>query len=71
MIRVIIIDEPSGLLAEHLLFEMTMEESIGDIHLVYRLAARDHELKDRKDSARFDNGRKGVMEVDDTSQTYL
>jgi hypothetical protein len=44
MIRVIRIDEPNGLLTEHLLLEMTMEKSIGDIHLVYWLAARDRKL---------------------------
>jgi hypothetical protein len=35
MIRMIRIDEPGGLLTEHLLLEMTMEKGIGDIHLVY------------------------------------
>jgi hypothetical protein len=64
MILVIRIDEPGGLLTEHLLLEMTMEKGIGDIHLVYWPAVRDRELEDRKNGAGFDNGCKGVMEVD-------
>jgi hypothetical protein len=64
MIRMIRIDEPSRLLTEHLLLEMTMEKGIGDIHLVYWPAARDRKLEDHKNGARFDNRRKGVMEVD-------
>jgi hypothetical protein len=59
MIRVIRIDEPGGLLIEHLLLEMTMEKSIGDIHLVYWPAARDRKLEDRKNGAEFDNRSKG------------
>jgi hypothetical protein len=43
---------------------MTMEESIRDIHLVHRPTARDRELKNCTDGAGFDNGRKGVSEVD-------
>jgi hypothetical protein len=63
MIRVIRIDKPGGLLAEHLLLEMTMEKSIRDIYPVHRPAARERELKYCKDGAEFDNGCKGVMEV--------
>jgi hypothetical protein len=48
MIRVIRIDEPSGLLIEHLLLEMTIEKSIGDIHLVHWPAARDRKLENGK-----------------------
>jgi hypothetical protein len=64
MIRVIRIDEPSGLLKEHLFLEMTMEKSIGDIHLVHWPAARDRKLENRKNVAGFDNRSKGDMEVD-------
>jgi hypothetical protein len=64
MIRVIRVDEPGGLLTEHLLLEVTMEKSIGDIHLMYWPAARDHKLENRKNGAGFDNRSKGVMEVD-------
>jgi hypothetical protein len=64
MIQVIRINEPGGLLTEHLLLEMTMEKSIGDIHLVYWPAARDRKLEDRKNSAGFNSRSKGVMEDD-------
>jgi hypothetical protein len=64
VIRVSRIDEPGGLLTEHLLLEMTMEKSIGDIHLVHWPAARDCKLENGKNGAGFDNRSKGVMEVD-------
>jgi hypothetical protein len=64
MIRVMRIDEPGGLLTEHWLLQMTIEKSIGDIHLVYWPAVRDLKLENRKNSVGFDNRSKGVMEVD-------
>jgi hypothetical protein len=57
------IDEPGGLLTEHLLLKMTMEKSIRDIHLVHWPAARDCKLENGKNGAGFDNRSKGVMEV--------
>jgi hypothetical protein len=58
------IDEPGGLLTEHLLLKVTMEKSIRDIHLVHWPAARDRKLENGKSSAGFDNRSKDVMEVD-------
>jgi hypothetical protein len=60
MVRV---DEPNRLLTEHLLLKVTMKKIIRDIHLVHRPAAGDSELKNSADGAEFNNGRKGVMEV--------
>jgi hypothetical protein len=64
VIRVSRIDEPGGLLIEHLLLEMTLEKSIGDIHLVQCTATRDRKMENGKNGAGFDNRSKGVMEVD-------
>jgi hypothetical protein len=58
------VDEPNRLLTEHLLLKMTMKESIRDVHLVHQPPARDRELKNCADGAGFNNGCKGVMEVD-------
>jgi hypothetical protein len=58
------IDEPDGLLTEHLLLKMTMKKSIRDIHLVHWPAARDRKLENGKNGVGFDNRSKGVMEVD-------
>jgi hypothetical protein len=63
VIRVSRIDEPGGLLIEHLLLKMTMEKSIRDIHLVHWPAARDRKLENSKNGAGFDNRSKSVMEV--------
>ena len=49
------VDEAGGLLAEHLLGEMSMQESIGDIELVNRPGARGGELENGANRARFDN----------------
>jgi hypothetical protein len=45
MIRKSGVDEAGGLLAEHLLLKMTMEEGVADIHLVDGPMARDDELR--------------------------
>ena len=57
------VEETSGLLIEHLLGKMTMQEGVGDIQLVHRPGARDRQLKNDANRARFDNRGEGVGEV--------
>ena len=64
MIRMSGIDEAGGLLAEHLLLKVTMEEGVGDVHLVNRPAARHSELKNGADGPGLDNWGEGLGEVD-------
>jgi hypothetical protein len=64
MIRMSRINKSGGLLTEHLLLKVTMEKSIGDIHMVHWPAARNRKLENGKNGAGFDNRSKCVMEVD-------
>ena len=58
------INEPGGLLAEDLLLEVTMEEGVGDIHLVHRPSTGDRKVENRAYRAGLDDRSKGVGEVD-------
>ena len=49
------VDETSRLLTEHLLVEMTMQESIRHVELVNRPSARNSRLENSADRARFDD----------------
>ena len=64
MVRMSGVDEACRLLAEHLFLKMTMEEGVGDVHLVNGPAARHSELKHGADGPGFDNRGEGVGEVD-------
>ena len=57
------VDEASGLLTEHLLGEMAMQEGVGDIQLVHRPGTRDRQLKHGANHARFHNRGESVGEV--------
>ena len=63
MIRKGGVDEAGRLLTEHLLGEMSMQESIGYIELVNWPGARGSELKNGANRARFDDRGEGVGEV--------
>lgn len=63
MLRMSGIDEASGMLAEHLLGEMPMQESVGDIQLVHRPGMGNGKLKNSLNHAQFDNRSKGAREV--------
>ena len=63
MIRLSGVDEADGLLTVDLLGEMAMKERVGDVHLVNGPRARDRQLQDSADRARFDNRGEGVGEV--------
>ena len=69
VIRVGGVDEADGLLAVDLLGEMTVEEGVGDVHLVHRPGARSSKVQDGTDRARFDNRSKRIREVDAASLT--
>ena len=64
MIRMVGVDEADRLLAVHLLGEMTVEKSIGDIHLVHRPRATGGEVQNGADRARLDNRGKRIRKVD-------
>ena len=55
VVRIIGVDKTSRLLTEHLLVEMAMQESIRHIELVDRPGARNSELENSVNRARFDN----------------
>ena len=55
------VDKTSGLLTEHLLGEMVVQEGIGDIQLVHRPGARDRPLKYGANRAQFDNRGEGSV----------
>ena len=61
------VDEASGLLTKHLLLKMAVEKGVGDIHLVNRPAARDGELEDSADRARFDNRGERLREINSSA----
>ena len=64
MVRLSRVDEAGWLLTEHLLRKMAMQECIRHIHLMHRPGARDRELKNCANCARFDNRGERVGEVD-------
>jgi hypothetical protein len=43
------IDEPSGLLTVHLFGEMSMEEGVGDVHLVHWPSSGSREVQNSPD----------------------
>ena len=63
MVRIGGVDETSRLLTEHLLVEMTIQESIRHVELVNRLSARNSKLENNANRVRFDNRGEGVGEV--------
>ena len=63
MVRIVSVDETSGLLTKHLLVEMAMQESIGHVELVNWPGARDIKLENSVNCARFDNRGEGDREV--------
>ena len=58
------IDKPDELLAEDLLLDVTMEEGVGDVHLVHRRSRGDRKVKNRANRAGLNNRSEGVGEVD-------
>ena len=64
MIRLGGVDEACGLLTEHLFLKMTMEEGVGDIHLVNGPAARHGKLEHGADGAGLDYRGERLGEVD-------
>src|SRR4051812_2142319 len=63
MLRMSVVDESRRLLTIHLLLEMTMEECVGDVHLVHRPCARDCELKDSANRPGLDNRGECIREI--------
>ena len=63
VVRMVGVDETSRLLTEHLLVEVTMQKSIGHVKLVNGPGARNSELENSANRARFDNRGEGVGEV--------
>lgn len=58
------VNKPGGLLAEDLLLEVTMEEGVGDVHLMHRSSTGDRKVENRAYRAGLDNQSEGVGEVD-------
>ena len=58
------VNKPGGLLTEDLLLEVTMEEGVGDVHLVHRPSMGDNKVENRAYRAGLDDRSKGVGEVD-------
>ena len=58
------INKPGGLLAEDRLLEVTMEEGVGDVHLVHRPSTGDRKVAYRAYRAGLDDRSEGVGEVD-------
>ena len=58
------VNKPGGLLAEDLLLEVTMEEGVGDVHLVHWPSTGDHKVENRAYRAGLDDRSEGVGEVD-------
>ena len=58
------INRPGVLLAEDLLLEVTMEEGVGDVHLVHRPSTGDRKVENRAYRAGLDDRSEGVGEVD-------
>ena len=58
------VNKPGGLLAEDLLLEVTMEEGVGDVHLVHRPSTGDRKVENRAYRAGLDDRSEGVGEVD-------
>ena len=58
------VNKPVGLLAEDLLLEVTMEEGVGDVHLVHRPSMGDRKVENRAYHAGLDDRSEGVDEVD-------
>ena len=63
MVRMVGVDETNRLLTEHLLVEVAMQKSIGHVELVNRPGARNNELENSANRARFDNRGEGFGEV--------
>ena len=58
------VNKSGGLLAEDLLLEVTMEEGIGDVHLVHRPSTGDCKVENHANRAGLNNQSEGVGEVD-------
>ena len=63
MVRMCGVDKAGGLLTEHLLGEVAMQEGIGDVQLMHGPSSGDGQLKHGADRARFNNRSKSVGEV--------
>jgi hypothetical protein len=57
------IDKPSGLLIVNLVGEMSIEEGVGDVHLVHRPSLGSGEVQNSLDHAWFDNRSERIHEV--------
>ncbi|XP_020180893.1 uncharacterized protein [Aegilops tauschii subsp. strangulata] len=57
-------NKTGGLLAEDLLLEVTMEEGVGDVHLVHWPSTGDRKVENRVYRAGLDDRSEGVYEVD-------
>ena len=64
MVRKRRVHKPGGLLAEDLLLEVTMEEGVGDVHVVHRPSTGDRKVENRAYRAGLDDRSEGVGEVD-------
>ena len=58
------VNKPGGLLVEDLLLEVTMEEGVGDVHLVHRPSMGDRKVENHAYRAGLDDRSEGVGEVD-------
>ena len=57
------VDEACGLLTEHLLSKVAVQEGVGNVQLMHGPGSGDGQLKHGADRARFDNQGKSVGEV--------
>jgi hypothetical protein len=64
VIRMCRINEPSGLLIEHHLRELSMKEHVLDVELPYLPVAGERDGEDDPDDGRFNNRAEGLVEVD-------
>ena len=57
------VNKPDGLLAEDLLLEVTMEEGVGDVHLVHRPSMGDRKVENRVIRVGLDDRNEGTVSV--------
>ena len=62
-VRMLGVDKTNGLLTEHLLGKVTVQEGVGDIQLMHMPDSRDRQLKHGADRARFHKWSESVGEV--------
>lgn len=64
MVRVIFVDEAGRLVAVDPFSEITVQEHVFDVELMYSPSSCGHEMKHRPYGRRLDHWREGLMKID-------